>query len=132
MTVPLIRKVDCVSLPVRDLREALVFYRDRLGHELVWRTSSAAGLRLPDSDTELVLHTEGRPAAAELLVEAVPHAISRVQEAGGSLISGPFEIQIGKCAVVSDPWGNHLVLLDMSKGLLQTDGHGNVLQKSRE
>jgi predicted enzyme related to lactoylglutathione lyase len=132
MTVPLIRKVDCVSLPVRNLSEALVFYRDRLGHELVWRTSSAAGLRLSDSDTELVLHTEGRPAAAELLVTAVPHAISRVLEAGGSLVSGPFEIQIGKCAVISDPWGNHLMLLDMSKGPLQTDAHGNVIPKSRE
>jgi lactoylglutathione lyase len=128
MPAPLIRKVDCVSLPVGDLAEALVFYRDRLGHELIWRTPSAAGLRLPESDAELVLHTEqGRPPAAELLVNAVPEAIASFQRAGGSLIAGPFEIQIGICAVVSDPWGNRLVLLDMSKGALTTDKNGNVV-----
>ena len=128
MPAPLIRKVDCVSLPVGDLAEALVFYCDRLGHELIWRTPSAAGLRLPESDAELVLHTEqGRPPAAELLVNAVPEAVSSFQRAGGSLIVGPFEIQVGMCAVVSDPWGNQLVLLDMSKGALTTDENGNVI-----
>jgi len=28
--------------------------------------------------------------------------------------------------VVRDPWGNQLVLLDTSKGLLVTDNEGNV------
>ena len=128
MTTPLIRKVDCVSLPVRDLAEAVSFYRDRLGHELIWRTGRAVGLRLPETDAELVLHTEAtRPPAAELLVTAVPEAVARFTEAGGTLALGPFEIQIGRCAVVRDPWGNHLVLLDMSKGALHTDADGNVI-----
>jgi catechol 2,3-dioxygenase-like lactoylglutathione lyase family enzyme len=113
---------------VSDLAAALAFYRDRLGHPLVWRTPSAAGLRLPESDAELVLHTEPRPAAAELLVEAVSDAVSRFLNAGGTLVSGPFDIQVGKCAVVRDPWGNALVLLDLSKGLLRTDADGNVLE----
>jgi predicted enzyme related to lactoylglutathione lyase len=130
MARALIRKVDCVSLPVRDLDDALSFYRDRLGHELLWRTASAVGLRLAESDAELVLHTEGRPPAAELLVEAVPAALSRFEEAGGSVVTGPFDIQIGQCAVVSDPWGNHLVLLDMSKGPLHTDEQRNVVKRA--
>ena len=54
----LFRKVDCHSIPVADLDAALAFYRDGLGHELIWRDGSAAGLRLPDSDAELVLHTD--------------------------------------------------------------------------
>jgi len=37
------------------------------------------------------------------------------------VIVPPFEIQIGPCVVVEDPWGNLLVLLDASKGLLKTD-----------
>ena len=45
----LFRKVDCHSIPVADLDAALAFYRDGLGHELIWRDDSAAGLRLPDS-----------------------------------------------------------------------------------
>lgn len=130
MTGPLLRKVDCVSLPVSDLAAALAFYRDQLGHPLIWRTSTAAGLRLPESEAELVLHTEPRPAAAELLVEAVADAVSRFRNAGGTLVWGPFDIQIGKCAVVCDPWGNQLVLLDLSKGSLRTDADGNVLERA--
>lgn len=53
----LLRKVDCVQLPVPDLEGGLAFYRHRLGHELLWRTETAAGLRLGDSDSELVLQT---------------------------------------------------------------------------
>ena len=128
--LPLIRKVDCVSLPVRDLDEALAFYRDRLGHALIWRSETAVGLRLPDCDAELVLHTEQRPAAAELKVDAVPDAVARFRSAGGTLVAGPFEIQIGQCAVVADPFGNHLVLLDMSKGRLQTDAEGRVVARA--
>jgi hypothetical protein len=38
----------------------------------------------------------------------------------------PFEIQIGRAAVVQDPWGNQLVILDSSKGILATDAEGQV------
>ena len=47
--------------------------------------------------------------------------------AGGSIVSGPFDIKIGKCVVVADPWGNRLVLLDSTKGLLKTNNTGNVI-----
>ena len=129
MTQELIRKVDCVSLPVADLDEALSFYSGRLGHRLIWRSATAVGLRMPETDAELVLHTEGRPPAAELLVASVPTAVERFVQAGGTVASGPFEIAIGQCAVVQDPWGNALVLLDMSKGPLRTDEAGNVLPR---
>ena len=54
----LFRAVDCVQLPVPDLDGGLAFHRDRLGHQPVWRTETAAGLRLGVSDTELVLQTQ--------------------------------------------------------------------------
>jgi catechol 2,3-dioxygenase-like lactoylglutathione lyase family enzyme len=38
-------KIDCLRLPVANLEEGLQFYRDKLGHELIWRTETAAGLR---------------------------------------------------------------------------------------
>jgi lactoylglutathione lyase len=124
----LFRKVDCHSIPVADLDAALAFYRDGLGHELIWRDASAAGLRLPDSDTELVLHTGKRPIETDLLVASVPAAISRFVDAGGKVVAGPFEIRIGLCAVVEDPWHNQLVILDLSKGYLRTDAEGNVIE----
>ena len=48
-------------------------------------------------------------------------------DAGGRVLAGPFEIQIGRCAVVADPFGNVLVMLDTSKGLLATDAEGRVI-----
>jgi catechol 2,3-dioxygenase-like lactoylglutathione lyase family enzyme len=53
MTNALFRKVDCLSIPVPDLEAALAFYSGDLGHELIWRSSNAAGLKLPGSNAEL-------------------------------------------------------------------------------
>jgi len=68
----LFRKIDCLSLPVTDLDAALAFYSAKLGHELIWRSRTAAGLRLPDSNAELVLHTDTRPLETDLSVQSVP------------------------------------------------------------
>jgi predicted enzyme related to lactoylglutathione lyase len=123
---PLFRKVDCLRLCVPNLEAGLAFYRDRLGHELIWRTEQAAGLRLPESDAELVLQTEEQRQETDLLVDSADEAAAQIQAAGGKVIVPPFAIQIGRCVVVADPFGNPLVLLDASKGLLTTDAAGNV------
>src|SRR5687767_7956355 len=122
----LIRKVDCVRLYIPDLEAGLAFYRDQLGHEMIWRTGTAAGLRLPESEAELVLQTEEQRHEVDLLVDSADQAAARVEQAGGKVIVPPFDIQIGRCVVLEDPWGNPLVLLDLSKGLLKTDVDGNV------
>lgn len=123
----LFKKIDCLLLPVPDLNEALGFYRDKLGHELVWRTKTAAGLRLSESDTELVLHTEFEESETDILVDSADEASKKFVEIGGTLVKEPFDIQIGRCAMVKDPFGNILVLLDMTKGPLKTDEQKNVL-----
>ena len=126
-TMPLLRKVDCVRLYVPDLEVGLAFYRDQLGHELIWRTETAAGLRLPESDAELVLQMEDQRQEVDLLVDSADEAAGFIERVGGRVIVPPFDIQIGRCTVVEDPWGNPLVLLDISKGLLKTDEQGNVI-----
>lgn len=125
--MPFLRKVDCVRLYVPDLEAGLAFYRDRLGHELIWRTESAAGLRLPEADAELVLQTEEQRQEVDFLVDSADQAVEAIEQSGGKVIVPPFDIQIGRCVVVEDPWGNPLVLLDTSKGLLSTDMNGNVI-----
>jgi predicted enzyme related to lactoylglutathione lyase len=125
---PLFGKVDCLSIPVPDLDAALAFYSANLGHELIWRSSKAAGLKLPGSNAELVLHTDNRPMEADLAVDSVPDAIARFTSAGGKVLRGPFEIQIGRAAVVADPWGNMLVILDASKGILRVDENKRVIE----
>jgi len=127
MVNPLFQKVDCIRLPVADLDAALTFYSDELGHSLIWRTATSAGLALPGSETELVLHTEGGAPEVDLLVESADAAAEEFSAAGGKVLAGPFDIQNGRCVVVQDPWGNELVLLDMSKGALNTDADGNVV-----
>lgn len=123
---PLIRNVDCIRLRVPDLDAALAFYRDHLGHALIWRSPTAAGLAMPDSESEIVVHTDSTPEDLDLSVDSIDDAIARMTAGGGRLLAGPFEIAIGRCAVVADPFGNALTLLDKSKGRLATDADGNV------
>ena len=94
---------------------------------MIWRTQTAAGLRLPETDAELVLQTEEQRQEMDFLVNSADEAAKWVEQAGGKVIVPPFDIQIGRCVVLEDPWGNPLVLLDMSKGLLKTDADGNVI-----
>lgn len=122
------KKVGCVLFRVPDLEKALKFYRDALGHKLVWRKgNSSAGLAMSDSDTEIVLMAGPGTMEVDLLVGSVETAVHDFVKAGGKIVSGPFDIQIGRCAVVKDPWGNVLTMLDTSKGLLKVDSRGNVL-----
>jgi catechol 2,3-dioxygenase-like lactoylglutathione lyase family enzyme len=104
----------------------LAFYAGRLGHDIVWRTATAAGLRLPDGDGELVLHTEGDEPETDLLVESVDEAVAAVVAAGGSVRVSAMEIPVGRVAVVADPFGNPLTIVDLSKGRYRTDGDGTV------
>jgi lactoylglutathione lyase len=98
-----------------------------LGHSLIWRTSTAAGLRMPGTDAEIVLMTDRPALEADLLVASADEAAAAIAEAGGRVVVAPFDIPIGRCAVVQDPWGNRLVVLDGSKGLLLTDPDGVLL-----
>jgi len=123
---PLLQKPDCIRLPVPDLEAGLGFYRDRLGHELIWRTADTAALRLPDSDCELLLFTIGPDETLDWKVESADRAADFFAAAGGSIAVPPFDIPVGRAAVVRDPWGNQLVLLDLSKGTYLTDENGNI------
>jgi catechol 2,3-dioxygenase-like lactoylglutathione lyase family enzyme len=126
MAGPLFQGIDCVMLRVSDLEPAIEFYCERLQHELVWRLPTAAGLRLPGAAAELVLHTQQGPEV-DLLVEDVDRAFDRFTEAGGVAVQSPFDIPIGRCAVVRDPFGNTLTMLDQSKGTFAVDSQGAVV-----
>ena len=122
---PLFRKLDNHLLRVDDLDAAIAFYRDKLGHKLIWRNDEAAGLALPETDAELVLHRHIGPET-DIVVDNVDLAFKTFLEAGGESVEPPFDIAIGRCARVRDPFGNVLVMLDQSKGKLTTDSHGRV------
>lgn len=122
-----LRKVDAVTVKVSSLDAGLAFYRDALGHQLRWRNDAVgqAALALPESDTELVLTTE-LGYEPNWLVESVHDAITQLVGAGGAVVVEPFDIPVGHVAVVLDPFGNALVLVDLSKGRYLTNEDGTV------
>ena len=128
MSGPVLRRLDAVTVPVPDLDQGLAFYRDRLGHDLLWRNDAIgqAGLRLPDSGTELVLST-ALDYAPNWLVESVDAAVEHLVAGGGRVVSPPTAIPVGRVAVVADPFGNSLVLVDLSAGVYVTDAAGRVV-----
>lgn len=125
MKQPLFEGVDCVHMCVADFDAGLAFYRDALGLKLLWRTEKACGLGMKVGETELVISEEDY-LTVDLKVKDVSEALEVFMRAGGKVESGPFDIEIGKCAVVVDPWGNKYCLLDTSKGTYDTDEDGKV------
>ena len=126
MKQPLFRKLDNHLLRVSDLDAAISFYRDGLGHPLIWRDREAAGFALPETDAELVVHLHIGPET-DILVEDVNDAFAAFLSAGGEAVEPPFDIAIGRCARVRDPFGNVIVILDQSKGRLAVSADGQVI-----
>jgi catechol 2,3-dioxygenase-like lactoylglutathione lyase family enzyme len=122
---PVFRKLDNHLLRVNDLEAAVSFYRDRLGQRVLWRTDNAVGFGFPETDAELVVHLDIGPET-DILVVDVDEAFAAFLRAGGESVLAPFDIALGRCARVRDPFGNELVILDQSKGQLGTDSHGRV------
>jgi predicted enzyme related to lactoylglutathione lyase len=124
---PLLRYLDAVTVPVPDLGSGIAFYCGVLGHNLLWRNDAEgqAGLGTPESSTEIVLTT--RLAYEPDWKVASADAVAEVFRAhGGEVVWGPIDIPIGRLAIVRDPFGNRLVVLDSTKGAYRTDDAGNV------
>ncbi len=123
----LFQNVDCIELYVSDLDEGIKYYCDSLGLKLLWRADTSVGLGMENEIAELVLQTDRKKMNVDFKVESVEASIDRIIMAGGKVIYGPFDIPIGKCAVIQDKWENEYVILDMTKGKYVTDTQGNVI-----
>src|SRR4051794_23577300 len=126
-TDAVLRAIDAVTVPVPDLDLGLAFYRDALGLALRWRNDAVGqvGLGLPDTPTELVL-TLREPYAPAWLVDSAADAGRAMEDAGGRVVEGPRALPVGNLVVAADPFGNHLVLVDLGAGRYTTDQHGTV------
>jgi len=127
----LFQDVDCVHLRVTSLEEGLNFYGDKLGLKLLWRTNMACGLGTESGSTEIVLSAEDL-VMVDMKVENVEQALETFLAAGGKVEEGPFSIDIGKCAIVVDPFGNRYCILDDSNGTYDTAEDGSVSGVSRK
>lgn len=61
-----------------------------------------------------------------ILVESVEQAVAVFTQASGKVVSPLEDIDVGKLAVVEDPFGNALTLVDFSKGFYTVDWSKNV------
>jgi predicted enzyme related to lactoylglutathione lyase len=64
--------------------------------------------------------------APNWLVTSVAEAVETVLAGGGHVVQQPTPIPVGQLAVVADPFGNLLVLLDLSTGRYVTGESGRV------
>ncbi|WP_438434448.1 VOC family protein [Gorillibacterium sp. sgz500922] len=128
----LFQNIDCIELYVSDLDDGISYYCTSMGLKLLWRTDTSVGLGMENDAAEVVLQTERRKMNVDFKVESVTLSIDRIIRSGGNVQQGPFDIPIGKCAVVRDKWDNEYVILDMSKGKYVTDEHGNVVGVSKD
>ncbi|GIH14825.1 VOC family protein [Rugosimonospora africana] len=118
----MLRKIDCVMVRVDDLETASQFYGSMLGLRPLWRDDGSVGMGLPETDAEVVLHTMDLPRewGVHYLVDDVAAAVSAWREGGCVVRKPPFEIAVGWCAVLEDPFGNPVCVLDLSKGTRAT------------
>jgi lactoylglutathione lyase len=122
----LFQKIDSLQLYVPDLEKGIDYYHTLLGLPVAWKTDTATGFLMGDGIGELVIQNERKDAETDISVRSVVESVERIKRAGGKVVHGPFEIRIGKCAVVEDPWGNRMVILDATKGTFITDSEGNI------
>lgn len=125
---PLLLYVDAVTVRVPDLDAGLLFYRDVLGHQVLWRNDELGqvGLGTPASATEIVLVTTGIGYEPDWKVQSADAVAEVFRAHGGRVINEPRDIPIGRLTVVEDPFGNQLVVLDSSKGTYDVDPKGHV------
>ena len=114
----MLRKIDCVMVRVPDLPPAVEFYTRVFGLRPLWRDETSIGMGLPETDAEVVLHTMDLAGdrGVHYLVDDVRDAVAMARRAGCAVRQAPFDVAIGMGAVLEDPFGNTVCLLDMSKG----------------
>jgi len=120
------KNIDCIELYVSDLNEGIQYYCDSMGLKLLWRNEDMVGLGMENDITEIVLQCQRKQVLVDIKVESVDDSIEKIKEAGGTVEYGPFDVPIGRCAVILDKWDNKYVILDMTKGRYVTDEDGNV------
>lgn len=126
-SIPVFKYVDCIQFYVPDLQEGIKYYCNCLGLKVIWKTETSIGLGMAEGKTEVVIQNERKGQEVDIKVDSVDHAIEEIKKAGGQIVYGPFDIKIGKCAVVKDIWGNEYVILDSTNGTFITDEYGNIV-----
>ena len=114
-----LKKIDAVLLRVSDLEKTADFYVDVMGLKRGWtdKEHKMVGLLFPGNDTELVLHCdESLPDPnVSYQVEDVQEFVKDYRNKGYKVLVEPFDIRCGKCAILEDPEGHSVEIMDITK-----------------
>jgi len=115
-------------LAVRDARAAIAWYVEHFGAEVTYEpivmpdgrvghcelAVGAAGWMLSDEHPEIQVEApdpeRGAAVSLHLTVEAVDERVRRSVAGGATLDRGPEDIEIGRLAVLRDPFGHRWFL----------------------
>lgn len=114
----MLRKIDCVMLKVPELEKAAAYYESVFGLKRLWQDAHSVGMGMPETDAEIVLHDDPnipKDISVHYLVDDALQAVDHFAANGCLIRAQPFDIAIGKCAIVEDPFGNIICILDMTK-----------------
>jgi len=120
---------------VDDVEAAAAYYARVFGLHPQWSGDDSIGLAFPETDAEIVLHNDPDiPSVVEVhyLVDNVVDAVAYFALHGCQVLVAPFDITIGKCAMISDPFGTRLCILDLTKGLRPLNLAGSESRNTRE
>ena len=115
----MLRKIDCIMIRVGDVEAAAAYYARVVGLRPRGSAVGGGGLGLPETAGVVVLHHDPAipsSASVDYLVDDVVAAVAHVAAQECQILVPPFDITIGKCAVISDPFDTRLCILDMTRG----------------
>ncbi|MFI5403164.1 MAG: VOC family protein [Planctomycetota bacterium] len=111
----MLKRINFVTLPVKDQGRALHFYTEKLGFRVFTDQTMGATrwieLQIPGAETRLVLHpgptgaTDGKPALA-LLADNVKATYEELREKGVEFAQTPKKEPWGEYATFKDSEGN--------------------------
>ena len=75
------------------------------------------GFAFDESDSEIVIHSDPKIPNPDFsfLVENVEQFCEEYRKKGYSLIREPFDVRCGKIAILADPDGNAIPIVDLTK-----------------
>jgi lactoylglutathione lyase len=111
-----VRGVNTIKHHVNDWPAAIAFYRDTLGLKLAYaREGVWASFETPDGGRiGLVMEREGvrRTPHVVVKVDGLDQLVADIRTAGAEIIEPSMTTEYGKVAVVRDPAGNMIELVE--------------------
>lgn len=112
-------KIDSIEFYVSNLEEAEAFYSNVLGLRKVWtdKERGMIGFVFKESNSEIVIHNDSTRTKQSFCfsVENVEKFYDEYKKLGYKIVKAPFGVRCGKYAILADPDGNTLPIIDLTK-----------------